>query len=241
MLGLIRGFTNRGMVVIAAIVVIFVGLATLLGLIFGNVPYAVPEAIGGLQIPFIGGARGTIPTDVFAIIFVRIAVITLALALLVGISNLLFVNAFRIVKGQTNFARLNSVVVLLSFVLGLSVPILAARGIIAPEWNKFLLENVQTSIESALAALLFFTLVYGAFRILRNRLSPAKMLFVLTVEIVLIGALPLAIFAPLRQFTDWLINGPVNAGARGILLGIALATLLTGLRVLIGQDRSYGE
>ena len=32
---------------------------------------------------------------------------------------------------------------------------------------------------------------------------------------------------------------PVSAGARGMLLGIALATVVTGLRVLLGQDRSY--
>jgi hypothetical protein len=66
-------------------------------------------------------------------------------------------------------------------------------------------------------------------------------LFIITVEIVLIGALPLPGIAPLTVLTDWLMRVPVNAGARGILLGIALATLVTGLRVLIGQDRTYGE
>jgi hypothetical protein len=30
------------------------------------------------------------------------------------------------------------------------------------------------------------------------------------------------------------------AGARGILLGVALGTLTTGLRVLFGADRLYG-
>jgi zinc transporter ZupT len=128
-----------------------------------------------------------------------------------------------------------------SFIAGLIIPALVYQGNLAPEWNNILLENVQTTIESALAGLLFFALVYGAFRFLRQRVTPAAILFILTVEIVLIGALPVPFFAPLRQFTDWLLNVPVNAGARGILLGIALATLLTGLRVLIGQDRTYGE
>lgn len=32
-----------------------------------------------------------------------------------------------------------------------------------------------------------------------------------------------------------------GAGARGILLGIALGSLLTGLRVLLGIDRPYSE
>jgi hypothetical protein len=34
---------------------------------------------------------------------------------------------------------------------------------------------------------------------------------------------------------------PVSAGARGILLGIALATVVIGVRALIGQDRSYRD
>jgi hypothetical protein len=32
-----------------------------------------------------------------------------------------------------------------------------------------------------------------------------------------------------------------NGGTRGLLLGIALGTVLTGLRVLFGVDRPYGD
>ena len=43
---------------------------------------------------------------------------------------------------------------------------------------------------------------------------------------------------------DWfilLVEGAVaEGGARGLLIGIALGTLLTGLRVLFGMDRPYG-
>ena len=31
-----------------------------------------------------------------------------------------------------------------------------------------------------------------------------------------------------------------SAGARGILIGVALGTITTGLRILIGADRPYG-
>ena len=89
--------------------------------------------------------------------------------------------------------------------------------------------------------MLFFALVYGAFRILRDGVTPQKALFVATVLVVLVGALPLAALAPVQQVTDWLVQVPVNAGASGILLGIALATIVTGIRILIGQDRTYGE
>jgi len=56
-----------------------------------------------------------------------------------------------------------------------------------------------------------------------------------------VAALPLPALAPLSPIFDWLVTVPVGAGARGILLGIALATLVVGLRVVIGQDRTYGD
>jgi hypothetical protein len=219
-------------VALSAAIVLIVSLTTLLGLLFGDVPYTLPATI-----PVLGGATGVMPTGQIAQVLLRIAVITLAFGIIIGLANLVLTNARRIVSAQTQTwtARLSSVVVLVSFIAGLIVPVLNA------EWGDILLEDVQTTIESSLAGLLFFALVYGAFRILRHKVTWTGILFVLTIEIVLLGALPVSAFAPIRDFTDWLMTVPVNAGARGILLGIALATLVTGLRVLIGQDRSYGE
>jgi hypothetical protein len=37
----------------------------------------------------------------------------------------------------------------------------------------------------------------------------------------------------------WLLAVPVTAGMRGILLGIALGTIATALRVLLAVDRPY--
>lgn len=104
-----------------------------------------------------------------------------------------------------------------------------------------ILQNIQISIESALAALLLFALVYGAATITRRRRSLTSLWFIGVVLIVLIGAIPLSGFAPVAQVRDWLLTVPVNAGARGILLGIALATVVAGVRVLIGLERSYRE
>lgn len=221
---------SRLIVVFTAIMVMIVGLSTLFGLILGDVSYAIPASI-----PVVGGNDGTLPTGLLALVFVRLAVIVLAFSILIGVVNLIVVNAQRTLYGRTLGARATSAMMLLMFIMGLLAPV------ISPNLSDFLLENVQTTIESSLAALIFFALVYGAFRMLRRKITFSAMLFILTVEIVLIGALPASEFGWVRTFTDWLINVPVNAGARGILLGIALATLITGLRVLIGQDRTYGE
>lgn len=213
-------------VISSTVIVLIVSMTTLFGLLFGDITISS-------NIPVLGNT--VMPTGQIAQVLLRVAVITLAFGIIIGVVNLVLTNAGRIVRGQTVTARLSSIVVIVSFVAGLVVPSINA------EWGNILLEDVQTTIESSLAGLLFFALVYGAFRILRHKVTWTGILFVLTIEIVLLGALPISAFAPIRGFTDWLMTVPVNAGARGILLGIALATLVTGLRVLIGQDRSYGE
>jgi hypothetical protein len=43
------------------------------------------------------------------------------------------------------------------------------------------------------------------------------------------------------MFRDWVVNVPVMAGSRGILLGIALGTIVSGLRLLVGVDRPYSD
>jgi hypothetical protein len=107
--------------------------------------------------------------------------------------------------------------------------------------NRALLESAQLSVESALAALLVFALVYGAYRLMRRRVTWGAVLFTLALLIVLVGALPLAEVGGIAQIRAWLLAVPVSAGARGLLLGIALATVVAGVRVLTGQDLTYRE
>ena len=34
---------------------------------------------------------------------------------------------------------------------------------------------------------------------------------------------------------------PASAGTRGLLIGVSLGTLIVGVRVLLGQDRSFRD
>jgi hypothetical protein len=47
--------------------------------------------------------------------------------------------------------------------------------------------------------------------------------------------------ATLRDFLSAIVRVPAVAGARGLLLGIALGAIATGIRVLVGLDRPYGN
>jgi len=165
-------------------------------------------------------------------IFLQLTTITAAIAILVGIMNLLLVHLSRLFKRERGF--------LYSLVLIISFGAVVITYFFARDVNTLLLENVQRTVESALAGLIFFALVYGAYRLMRHRVTWAHVLFILVVLIVLVAALPFDIPA-LQDFRAWLLSVPVSAGARGLLLGIALATVVTGVRVLIGVDRSYRD
>ncbi|MCA9881549.1 MAG: hypothetical protein KC708_01200 [Anaerolineae bacterium] len=210
-----------GFALYTTIVVVF-GVLTLAGLLVGD-----GSALGDT------GAL-VAPLNTISNLFIRLVVVVIALTLVIGIFNLLSVHAVRLVRGPGTGARLNSLVLLVSFIVAL----LAYQ--FSSDYN-LILENVQVQIELALAALICFALVYGAFRLLRRGVTWGGLVFLAGMLIILIGALPLSQLEPLQQVTDWLTRVPLSAGARGILLGIALATLVTGVRVIIGQDRTYGN
>jgi hypothetical protein len=166
-------------------------------------------------------------------VLLQLATITIALTIVIGIVNLVAVHARRVFTRQRGLFY--SLVLLLSFG-AVIVTYIADR-----ESSLVLLETVQLSVESALAGVLFFALVYGAYRMMRDRVTWTAVLFTLVLLVVLIAALPLQGIEPLKNLREWLYDIPVSAGARGLLLGIALATLVTGVRVLVGIDRSYRE
>ena len=91
------------------------------------------------------------------------------------------------------------------------------------------------------AALLVFALVYGAYRLMRQRVTWAALLFTIALLVVLVGALPFEGLGILADVRTWMLQIPASAGARGLLIGIALGAIVTAVRVIIGQDRSYRE
>lgn len=202
-----------------AALAIIIGLLTLVGLLVGGIP------------------------GVFADFFLRITPVLVAVALLIGILNLIFVHLSRIARRRRGWPY--SIVLLLAFTLVVTLAIIGRTQPNAPavrQASVVLLDTVQVSLESAFAALLLFALVYGAARMLRQQVTWTGLLFTGVLLLVLIAALPLpALSDRLRGIMDWLYAVPVEAGARGLLLGIALATVVAGIRVLTGQERSYRE
>ena len=210
---------GRGSVGLSAVVAFVVGFITIVSLLLGDNPALFGDQPGSGEL-----ARWlALPGDVL----LKLVVIVAALSIIIGIANLLYVHVGRLARG-----RYFSAVVLASF--GFTIYWHVAR-----QGDTSLLEAVQLPIESSLAALLFLSLVLGGGRVLQKRADLWGLLFVAVALIVLLGSLPLEELAPVKALSDWLMAVPVSAGARAMLLGMALGAVVVGVRALLGQDRSY--
>lgn len=210
-------------VVLTSAVVTAVGLIVLIGLLVGDDLGLLTQLVNAL------------PFRALAEIALRLAVVAAALTLLIGVLNLLLVNVTRLLRGSTLSAKLGSLVVLATFLVTIFARLADSSG----ASYRLLQDGVLLPVQASLSGLVLLALVWGAMRLLARGVTWARVLFVLAVLVVLVSALPFG--APLAEAQAWLWRVPVSGGARGILIGIALATLVVGWRVLIGQDRSYGE
>lgn len=176
-------------------------------------------------VPFFVGARSTV---------LDWAIIVAAFALLLGLVNIVRVHGRRIANAERGWPY--SLVLLLA-VLAAWIP-----GILPIDDLKDLsFEYVLGPLGAALGGLMAFTLVLAAVRMLRARQTPEVLVFLIVVGIILLGGTPLAGSGLLAGFRDWLIRVPGMAGTRGLLLGVALGTVITGLRVVLASERPHAE
>ncbi len=131
-------------------------------------------------------------------------------------------------------------------VLGFAGMVIA--GIVTPVTHipasAFLLENVVLAGATALSALLLFVLVIAAAKVMRRPPSVIGVTFLIGLVISLIGLAPTVTGLPDLGFAGlygWLAQVPAVAGGRGLLIGISLGVIATGLRVLLAIDRPYGD
>jgi hypothetical protein len=107
---------------------------------------------------------------------------------------------------------------------------------------KAVMNGIIIPTEAALMGILTISLLYAAIRLLRRRADVMSIFFLLTAALILFGSatLPFGDIPIIGTFARWVNQVWVLGGTRGILVGVALGALTTGLRVLFGADRPYG-
>ena len=172
----------------------------------------------------------------------NVAVNLTGFAVLVGICNLLLVHTRKFHHKQKGaiYSAILIVSLVVTFLIGLLAHYIPFAASLFSDAFKF----IQLPIETSLMALLVVTLTYASIRLLRRHLNLISIVFLITAWLILVGMAPWPFVGDVPFLSDIvrpiIAQVPAAAGARGILLGVALGTLTTGLRILLGSDRPYG-
>jgi hypothetical protein len=165
------------------------------------------------------------------------AIIFAGAAALVGVFNILFVHADKLRRREKG--SLYS-----AFLIVFLVATLIFGIILGPEHAtmRLVLDAIILPVEAALMGILTVTLLYAAIRLLRRRADVMSLVFLMTAILIVFGSatLPFGDMPLFSGLRNWITHVLSLGGARGILIGVALGTLTTGLRVLFGADRPYG-
>jgi len=200
--------------IITAIIAIVVGILVLLG-------YFLPQAA------------------IFQVILLDWAIILAGAATLAGVLNLVTVHLEKI-RTRSKDNIYSAILILGLFATFVFSLLLKPQNIYV---QTFILNGIIVPIEASLMALLAVSLLYAAVRLLRRRADLMGIVFVLTAALLFFGSATLPFGdVPIMStlVRPWVSQILALGGARGILIGVALGTLTTGLRVLFGIDRPYG-
>lgn len=199
--------------VVAVILAVLSGLIVLAG-------YFIP-ALAGIQV-----------------ILLSWTIILAGTATVVGVFNLISVHGNKITHREKGgvYSALLLLSLFATFIFGIGL------GPHNPNM-QMLVNAIIVPVESTLMALLAVTLLYAGIRLLRRRTNLMSVIFLLTAALMLFASatLPFGEISPLNNWIrPWVQQVLALGGTRGILIGVALGALTTGLRVLFGADRPYG-
>ena len=200
-------------------------------------PFATAIAIGFGLVVLVGYFLQPLLSSLMSVLL-GWAVILGAVAALVGILNLIVVHWNKIRTGKKGY--IYSIVTVLAFIFTLLGGIVLKPS--NPQFTQ-VVTSIMLPIEASFMGLLAITLAYTSIRLLRQRginlLSVSFAVSAVAFLLLNLGFLSIG-NNTLMSGVVAVMNRLPMAGARGILLGVALGSLTAGLRILIGTDRPYG-
>jgi len=168
------------------------------------------------------------------------ALILVALTYILGVANVLRVNLRGVAQRQTDWPY--KIVLLLGLVVMVAIGFSEGDAYLDSA-SKFswMYQNFYTPMSATMFALLAFFIASAAFRAFRIR-STEAMLLAIAAFILMIGRVPIGnmISHWVPDAADWLMEVPQNAAKRGILIGAALGVMATGIRLILGLEKTYG-
>ncbi|HPE29281.1 MAG TPA: hypothetical protein PLJ93_02900 [Candidatus Mcinerneyibacteriales bacterium] len=171
--------------------------------------------------------------------------IVVMFTMILGLLNLLFVSWHKARKGRKEDRFYNWVTI---FSL-LGTIVAGFFGINSPAFD-FIFNNIYTPLSATIFSLLAFYVASASFRAFRAKSIMATILLI-TAFIVMLGRVPLGDwisgwaqgtslgFLYLPNITNWIMEVMNMAGQRAVLMGAALGLIATGIKIILGIERSY--
>ena len=208
-----------------------------------EVPLAITAVIGIFMILsfFVPHQWVSVPADYLQ----SAAIVLVACGYVLGGANVLRINLHSISRRQPGW--IYKLVLVLSLLVTLVTGAVEGQGFLDPgHRSKWIYDMIYAPMSATMFALLAFFIASAAFRAFRIRTVEAGLLAAAAL-IVMLGRVPLTDFLMrdlpswmhLSTIQEWIMNVPQNASKRAILIGAALGIMATGLRVILGIERSY--
>ena len=208
-----------------------------------EIPLFITAVVGILMILsfFVPHQAVSVPADFLQ----QCAIIVVAFGYVLGGANVLKLNADAISKRQSGW--IYKIVLVVSLIATVVFGLMDGEGFLNPgKTSKWIYDQLYSPMSATMFALLAFFIASAAFRAFRIRTTEAALLAVAAL-IVMLGRVPLTNafteWVPevlrLQALQEWVMNVPQNAAKRAILIGAALGVMATGLRIILGIERSY--
>ncbi|MGB9674322.1 MAG: hypothetical protein ACPL3P_09310 [Anaerolineales bacterium] len=170
----------------------------------------------------------------------QIALILGAVALMMGVFNMARVHWMQLRKEKGN------ALIHITFYIGLIGTLLLGGWLgIGNPLGHWLYEGVVIPVEASLMAVMAISLTYLLTKIVNRRKDLPSIVFLITVLLGLLSAASflgqnITFLSGENALVKSLLQLVSNGAMRGILIGVALGSIATGLRVLFGSDKPYG-
>ncbi len=154
-----------------------------------------------------------------------------------GVLNLTYVNASAIKRRKKSVDVTGSVVLLVMLWLLIIVGVFYGQS--HPVYD-FIFENALKPLSASGFAMLGFFIASAAYRAFRVRNVDAAILLVCGF-IVMLANIPLGelIWSDLPEVSEWIMSVINGAAMKGIVIGGAIGSIATALKVLVGVERSH--
>jgi hypothetical protein len=167
--------------------------------------------------------------------FTRVCTALAGLSAIVGVGNLTRTHSKNVIRRGSNW--IPSMLLLISLWIPLIIGLFLTRR--DPTY-VYLYNNLYTPVSQAFFALLGFYILSGAFRTFRAK-STDSIFLLITAALVFMGNSPVtgSIWPGFQAIKVWIMDNANSAGYRGVIMGVAIGTIVTSLRILIGRETGY--